>query len=34
MDYFDYFPYFYTFEIKINELWQQTNKSAPLFTSN
>ena len=34
MDYFEYYPTFSIFEVKIEKLWQQTSKNAPLFTSN
>ena len=29
MDYFEYYPTFAIFEVKIAELWQQRNKNAP-----
>ena len=29
MDYFEYYPTFSIFEVKIDELWQQRNKNAP-----
>ena len=33
MDYFEYYPTFSIFEVKIEELWQQRNKNAPSFIS-